>query len=331
MSVQEFRYTICPVSNAGFIAANRDEFVKQAYEKLGVSPTRLQTLPRDRWHVHFDYQDDALFREGGNIPPIWAKSSGAEPVLIGIAFLYVRHYVLVRIDSDINRIEDLRGKKLGVPSRPGPIVDWYHAAVLRGYGTALNARGVTPGEVQFIDLPAGQSHSDFGTVESGALDTGTVDAIFARFVFAQRLLASGKYKAVYETSADPEYVWPVNNEHPNILTVSRSLAESAPEVVVEWVKQTVRAARWAKTHYPETVELFSRQLDGSPGEVIATLQPGFNYTLEPSLSTKGLIALESQKRFLFDHGVISRDFDIETWKNDYFLNTALQELEAEAG
>jgi 2'-hydroxybiphenyl-2-sulfinate desulfinase len=331
MSVQEFRYTICPVGNAGFIAANRDEFVKKAYEKREITPIRLQTLPQDRWHVHFDYQDDALFREGGNTPPIWAKSTGAEPVLIGIAFLYVRHYVLVRIDSDIGRAEDLRGKKLGVPVRPGPIVDWYSAAVLRGYETALNARGVAPGEVQYIELPAGQSHSDFGTIESDALDAGTVDAIFARFVFAQRLLATGKYRAVYETSADPEYLWPVNNEHPNILTVSRGLAESAPEVVVEWVKQTIKAARWAKNHYAETVELFSRQLGGTPGEVIAALRPGFNYTLEPSLSAKGLVAIESQKRFLFDHRVISRDFDIETWKNDYFLNTALQELEAEAG
>jgi 2'-hydroxybiphenyl-2-sulfinate desulfinase len=329
MLVKEFRYTICPVSNASFIAANRDEFVKNAFEKREVTPVRLQTLPKERWHVHFTYQDDALFREGGNIPPIWAKAGGAEPVLIGIAFLYVRHYILTRIDADISGVENLRGRKLGVPVRSVAVIDWYHAAVLRGYETALNAKGVNPGEVQFVDLPAADVHADFGSIESAALDEGKVDAIFARFVFAQRLLATGKYKVVYETTADPEYVWPVNNEHPNILTVSRKLAENSPEVVTEYIKQVILAARWAKTHYAETVELFARQLNGNPGEVLAALRPGFNYTLEPSLSLKGLLAVESQKRFLFDHGVISKDFDVEKWADNRFLKTALREIETE--
>jgi 2'-hydroxybiphenyl-2-sulfinate desulfinase len=172
-------------------------------------------------------------------------------------------------------------------------------------------------------------HSDFGRAESDTLDKGEVDAIFARFVFAQKLLATGKYKVVYETTADPEYVWPVNNEHPNILTVSRKLAEEAPEVVTEYTKQVILAARWAKTHFSDTVELFSQQLNGSPGEVIAALKPYFNQTLEPSLSTKGLLAVESQKRFLFDHGVISKDFDVEKWADDRFLKAALAELQEE--
>jgi 2'-hydroxybiphenyl-2-sulfinate desulfinase len=329
MSVKEFRYTICPVSNASYISANRDEFLKAAFLKRGVTPVKLQTLPKEKWHVHFTYEDDALFREGGNIPPIWAKSRGAEPVLIGTAFIYARHYILTRIDADIDRTEDLRGRKLAVPLNRDAVVDWYHAAVLRGYETALNARRVSPGEVIFTDIPVSQGHSDFGHQESEALDKGEVDAIFARFVFAQKLLASGKYKVVYETTANPEYVWPVNNEHPNILTVSCKLAEEAPEVVIEYIKQVILAARWAKTHFSDTVELFSRQLDGSPGEVIAALKPYFNQTLEPALSRKGLLAVESQKRFLFDHGVIARDFDVEKWADKSFLEHALAEIQEE--
>jgi 2'-hydroxybiphenyl-2-sulfinate desulfinase len=329
MPVKEFRYTICPVGNASFISAGRYEFLRQAFDKRDVKPTLLQSLPNDRWHVHFDYQDDALFREGGNIPPIWSKSNGAGVVLLGAAFLSTKQYILARIDSDIDSVEDLRGKRLAVPIHSKAVVDFYSATVRRGFEVALGAKGVGTGEVEFTPIVVSSERNPLGTSDVDALEKGFVDAVFTRYVFAQRLLRSGKVKIIYEVSGDPDYLWPVNNEFPNVLTVSRRLADDAPEIVVEYVKQAVRAARWAKTHFADVVRLFAKQLDGDEGEVIVALEPGFHKNLEPDLSEKSLLALESQKRFLFDHGVIDKDFDIETWKEDYFLNTAKAEIQAE--
>lgn len=76
------------------------------------------------------------------------------------------------------------------------------------------------------------------------MDRGYVDVVYARYLFAQRLIASGKYKIVYEVTGHPDFLWPLNNEHPNVLTVSKSLANAAPEVVVEYVKQTILSARF---------------------------------------------------------------------------------------
>jgi 2'-hydroxybiphenyl-2-sulfinate desulfinase len=327
MSVKEFRYTICPVGNASFISAGRPEFLRTAFRRRGVNPVLLQSLPTDRWHVHYDYQDSALFREGGNIPPIWAKSNGAGVVLLGAAFLQTKQYVFARIDSEIDSIEDLRGKRLAVPVRPDAVIDFYSAAVRRGFEIALAARGVAVGEVEFTPIHSENIRNTLGIVDVDALDRGYVDAVYARYIFAQRLIASGKYKIVYEVTKHPDFLWPLNNEHPNVLTVSKNLADEAPEIVVEYVKQVILAARWAKTHLPEVTTLFAKQLDGSPGEVLSTLPPGFHKDLEPNLSDKALSALESQKRFLYDRGVISHDFDIEKWKDMSFLRAALSDIE----
>lgn len=337
MSIKEFRYTICPVGNASYISANKEGFLKESFQNIGVAPTLLQSLPQDRWHVHFDYQDSFLFREGGNIPPIWARSKGAEVVLIGLAFLSHKSYILVRTDSNIDYVEQLRGKKLALPTRPEAIIDFYKATVQRGFETALSARGVTAGEVDFVELPASEAFIDskadkssqLGKIEVAAIDEGRVDAVFSRGVGAQRLLATGKYKAIYEVTADPELVSPINNSYPNVLTVSKQLATESPEIVVEYVKQALRAAEWAKTNLPEVLELFTKQLHGTAGEVTTALEANFHKKLAPELSERGLLALESQKRFLFDHGYIDRDFDIEGWADDSFLKAAYAEIEKE--
>jgi 2'-hydroxybiphenyl-2-sulfinate desulfinase len=337
MADKEFRYTICPVGNASFIAANKDVFLKDSFAARGIRPVRLQTLPEENWHVHYDYKDDRLFREGGNIPPIWSKSEGREPVLIGLAFLPYRSYILVRTDSPIDYAEQLRGKRLGIPTRPEFLIDFYQATVRQGFETVLAARGITPREVVFTELPVTEAQvamkadksSNLGKFDIEALDNGTIDAVFASGVKAQRLIFSGKYRAIYELSADPELVAPLGGSYPNILTVSKKLADEEPGIVVEYVKQVLLAAEWAKTHLPETLELFSKQVHGTIGEVNASLPINFHKHLTPNLDREGLFALEGQKRFLYDHGFIKKDFDIEKWADRSFLKAAWAEIRNE--
>ena len=105
---------------------------------------------------------------------------------------------------------------------------------------------------------------------------------------------------------------------------------TAPEIVVEYVKQTLLAAKWAQNHYPEVLELFTRQLHGTPGEVTTSLPINFHKHLAVNLSEQALLALEGQKRFLYDHGYLSKDFDLAKWADDRFLKAALAEIEQDA-
>jgi sulfonate transport system substrate-binding protein len=247
---KEIRYTICPVGNASYIAAKKG-WLNEGLAPLGVTATLLQNLPQERWAAHYNYKDAALFREGGNIPPIWSKAQGEEPVLIGLTFLDHKQYLLVRADSPIDSVEQLRKHRLGLQSRPEFIIDYGKASAQQGFNTALAARGVAKTEVTFVELPVSEADiaqtagkkSNYGRKrEVEALEKGEVDAIYTSGTRAQALLDTGHFKVIFAISADADQLFPINNAYPNILTVSKRLAEEAPEIVVEYIKQMLRAA-----------------------------------------------------------------------------------------
>jgi 2'-hydroxybiphenyl-2-sulfinate desulfinase len=329
MAVKEIHYTICPVGNASYIAANKG-FLQKGLEKLGVKPIKLQTLPKEEWHVHYDYQSPVLFREGGNIPPLWSKSNDAEVVLIGLADLAQKQYILVRADSGIDTIEQLRKRKIGIPVHKEWIIDFHRATAEHGFQIALAARGVSEKETEVVELHEGgdivNKIKRNEPIEVEALDSGKVDAIYVKSTRSQALFDTGKYKAIFEIHKHPCHLAPINNEQPNALTVSRRLAEEAPEVVVEYVKQVILAAQWAQTNYAEVLNLFAEQTFGTPGQVASAYTLGFHKTLTPNLSEENLALLEGQKRFLFDRGYLKKDFPLEKWADDRFLKAAWKEL-----
>jgi 2'-hydroxybiphenyl-2-sulfinate desulfinase len=337
MSIKEINYTICPVGNASYIAEKKG-FLKEGLSKLGVTPIKLQTLPQELWKTHFTFQNDILFREGGNIPPLWAKSNDAGVVLIGLAVLAQKQYILVRADSDIDRIEQLRKRKIGISVHKEALIDFHKATAEHGFKIALTARGVSPAEVEVVELPyEGDYFNDswgkqsLGSKEAEALFSGKVDAIYLKTTRARELIDGGKVKILYEIHANPSQLSPINNEQPNVLTVSRKLAEDHPEVVVEYIKQVILAAEWAKTNYAEVLNLFGEQTFGTPGQVASAYSLGFHKNLTPELSEESLSLLEGQKRFLFDRGYLKKDFPLEKWADDRFLKAAWAEINNEKG
>jgi 2'-hydroxybiphenyl-2-sulfinate desulfinase len=326
MALSEFRYTICPVGNASFIAADRNEFMRNAFGRRGVNPQSLQSLPEERRHAHYTHLDPALFREGGNIPPIWARSNGTETVLLGLSCLRLRQYILVRADSEIERPEELSGRRLCLPVRPNALIDFFRATVQRGFETLLKTIGLCEDDVEFVPTVVTWEKKRIGEAEADALDNGRVDAVFMLYAYAPRMIASGKYRAIYDLASPCAKLPPLNNEHPNILTVSTRLVLDAPDIVVEYVKQAILASRWARTHLRETTALFAKQLRSTEEEASAAFLPDFNEWLELSISDELLSCLEDQKRFLLNHGFIVSDFDIGGWPDESFLRAALSDI-----
>lgn len=333
-TINQIHYTICGVGNASYIAANKGWF-HEALEPLGATPVLLQSLPKEHWKSHFDYQDDALFREGGNIPPLWAKSNGTGVVLLGAALLAQKQYIIVRADSPIDHVEQLRKYKIGIPVRTQALIDFHKATAEEGFQIALAARGISLGEANLVPLRTeGDFHSvrpdpRFASREVEALDSGEVDAIYVKLTQIQKLLDTGKFRVLFDLSANPSLLAPINNEYPNILTVSKKLAEERPEVVVAYVKQVLRAGVWAKTHRTETLQLLAEQTHGTPGQTAASYAFDFHKHLTLNLAPETLNALQAQKRFLYDNGYLAKDFDLSTWVDDRFLNAAWAQLQAE--
>ncbi|MDR0220740.1 MAG: ABC transporter substrate-binding protein [Lachnospiraceae bacterium] len=348
--LKEIHYTICPVGNTSYIAAKKGWLI-EGLTPLGVKPVLLQTLPSENWKHHFDYQDDVLFREGGNIPPLWAKSNDAEVVLIGLARLRQNQGILTRKDSKIEYVWQLRGKKIGIPAHPQALIDFHKATSEHGFKIILNAHGVDVSEVQSVILeeedgfligggvpkPKGTCVLIHGpgeerppAIEVRALDEGKVDAIYIKLSSLGALLETGKYRLLADVAANPALIVPVNNEYPNALTTSRRLAEDYPEVVTAYVKQLLRASIWAAENRPEADEILAEQTMGkSVAQYFASFKADFHRHIAPDLSDESLAALETQKRFLLAGGYLKKDFALEKWADDRFLKAAWRELRAE--
>lgn len=336
---KEIYYTICPVANATYLAANHG-FLKQGLGAIGYEPIKLQTLSPDKWSAHFTYKNDRLFREGGNTPPLWAKSRGEGVVLIGLNLIESKQSILVRADSDIQTIEQLKGKRLAIPAHTNVSIDFHKATAEQAFEIALEANGIRKEDVQWVTVENPHSFSSEGKEEEQkgglnllseaeveALDKGEVDAIFEKLPIVEQLISTGRYRKIYDVAFDQQEIEPVNNEYPNVLTVSKRLAEEEPEVVVEFLKQTILAARWAKTHQEEAEKLLAEQTHGTVEEYQRSFADGFYQRLEPNFSEKGLRTLQKRADFLYEHGYLESEVDVYQWADDSFLKKALNELQ----
>jgi 2'-hydroxybiphenyl-2-sulfinate desulfinase len=337
IKINEIRYTICPVGNAGYIAAKKG-WLKEGLAPLGVEPVLLQSLPQEYWKAHFDQSDTSLFREGGNIPPIWAKARGAEVILIGTALLAQKQYILVRADSPIDSVDELIRYRLGIPVHTKALIDFHRASAEHGFAAALAARGFTLSQANLVQLSIdGDFHSrpvngknekaDYKAREFEALESGEVDAVYVKLSTIQKVLDTGKFRVLFDLTANKEQLSPINNEYPEAFTVSRKLAEEYPEVVIAYVKQVVRAAQWAKTHYAEALNWLADQTHATASQAAASFEFDFHKHLDLSLSDTNLAVLEGQKRFLYDHDYLEKDFDLSKWADDRFLKAAQAELQ----
>lgn len=81
--LSEIWVTRCPVPTATGISLKRGTLVKK-FEKHGIDVAVLQDARKGLSVHHFDHQLPALFREGGNVPALAARSEGAPSRLIGL-------------------------------------------------------------------------------------------------------------------------------------------------------------------------------------------------------------------------------------------------------
>src|ERR1700761_3670186 len=101
-------YTRCPLPAASGIA-QRFRWLHQALARDGIALDTIRTSPdRVVRDSHFTHAQPGLFREGGPVPPLWTRARGAETALIGITRIDEAQAVLVRADSDLAVLADLR-------------------------------------------------------------------------------------------------------------------------------------------------------------------------------------------------------------------------------
>jgi ABC-type nitrate/sulfonate/bicarbonate transport system substrate-binding protein len=337
----EALYTICPLVLASEIAAEKG-FLAEEAAKSGAHLEHLWAVPA-RGIAHFTHEHDALFRDGGSIPAVWAKSRGVDTTLLGLTFINNGSAILVKSDSPIKRIEDLRGKRVGLPTKANrQRVDYARATAERAIIVALEQSGLGPGSIEHVDIlseghtdfPGRPIHSTAELVETLNLDreegadvqallAGDVGAIYANSGNARALEQGGRVKTIFESIRNPDWTLGIANS-PYTLTVSTKLAQAHPEVVLGYLTAVVRASRWINEHPSEAAKILVKSAPGytrSRAELATTLA---TIDVLPNFSGKNVVALNLQKHFLLERGYIQNDVALESWIDDRFLNEAVK-------
>jgi ABC-type nitrate/sulfonate/bicarbonate transport system substrate-binding protein len=340
----EVVYTICSVYVASHVALQLG-WLDEELARVGAKLTYLRSLPDARDHLaHFSHRLGNLVRDGGLVPPIWAHADITRTKLVGLTSYYGGGQIVVRTDSPFRTVADLRNHRVGLPKSLNPgKVDWWRANSERSLLLALRLAGLARSDVQFVDIehddapaPLGRSQSPADnlarlsragttgfTPEIPVLEAGGVDAIFTNFGLATRLERTGKFRVIEDLSRLPDWTLQSANS-PYALTVDAQFAERHPEIVVAWLRASIRAGRWINAHREAAATLLHKVTYLPTPDDTARAIAGVDFV--PNLAPQNLAAVTLEKRFLLEHGYLQRDFDLTDWADRSFLDEALGSL-----
>lgn len=334
-------YTRCPVPTASGIAFQRDMF-KDEFDGSDFIVRNIKDLGRDKADSHFNHTLENSFREGGSIPPLWARHGGADTVMIGLTFLSDSICFYVRPDSGINSFQDLKGKRVAVGVRPYILIDFMKINGHKAWDCGLRAHGMTLDDVDLVEV---EIHDDMHAhinpnlssdqkvtggglfqYEIDALNRGEVDAIWAKGCQTRQLEREmgDQLRLISDLRRDTDNMELRVNANPRIITVSGNMARENPDAVVRYLQVLIRAARWSSEHPAEAAEVFATELGVTVEDINGSFVDNYQDKLWPNLSGDTMHLLSTQQDFMLKYGYLPSPVDLQAWCDDSFLRQAYE-------
>ena len=345
----EVYYTNCPLVSA----SNVDQelgWTKEEYKKIGVKFAYFRSKAETDWYPHYIHNQENLIRFGGMFPPINVHADIRRTRLLGVTHVPREGGVMiVRAKDDIYRMQELKGKKIGLSKSMNRIKnDWWRIQEEQGIELMLRMNGMTRDDVEIVEFPyaddwynspdmlkpienpsewqLSRDHKHdlaFRPLET-ALEKGVIDAMYSQSGPLSVLTeATGKFAIIEDLSMRPDWRLQVANI-PATITCTDVMAEQHPELVVAFMKGMIKVGRWANRNKYATAEILDKQtyyLD-----VEDTYRGIKHVDMVPNLSPLNMASVGVGKDFMLSHGYIKNDFDVNEWAAPEFLEQAAREL-----
>lgn len=312
-------YTRCPVPTASGLAHHLG-WLAEEFAADGLHIGVLQDAPPEIARHHFDHQLVGLFREGGNVPALVARSEGAPSRLIGLTWIEEWQSILVRADSPIRDAAGLVGARVAVPAWAATKAQSFpRAMALHGYAGALRSVGrglddVVAVEVDSrLDPSVGRDSGDGWWPGLRELAAGEVDAVYVKGARSAEQAARVGAVVGVDLDAFEDRSLRVNNGTPRPITVHEDLLRDRPDLVTRFLVRSLRATQWAAANLDAVREVVGRETRSGVEGVVRAYGDRFHLSLAPELSAERLGLLERQKSFLADHGFLAADVDLAAW------------------
>lgn len=244
----------------------------------------------------------------GNNPSLRLAATGANVKLIGLSSWNRSNetQIVVRPDSSIQKIEDLKGKKVA-----------YLAGTVRHstFAKALKAAGLSISDVESLNL---------GIESSGpALARGDVDAIVESTGSIQKLVEAGQARLVFDAGVSGNPEWAV----PHLLSVNGDFARKYPDIVTRLLTVDIATARWVDAHPDETIQIFIKETGSSEKAVRATYPDG-KFFQDPKITEEAVRALQDEEAFMAGADLLKGKVNYDSWIDRSFYDAALKKIAA---
>jgi len=318
-------YTRCAVPTASSLAFQQG-WLQEAFQAIDISLESVRASEDEAIRAsHYDNSLRNQFREGGNVPAIWARAIGQPTVVVGITWVEEFQAIVTRADSRLNSIADLQGKRLGLPNHEGQLVDHGRASALHGFVTTLKLADISTDDVKFVDVTAPRldirENPETGVLADtnqrprsvlDALENGEVDAAYIKGPNAIKQIRKRGLKVLFDISAHPDPLVHVNNAVPRPITADRDLVAQRPDIIVRYLTVLLRTGYWAVENPEEVLTLVAHETSSTREDAAIAYGENLHKHLIPTLDKDIVAGLERQKNFLRDWGFLP-DFEFKDW------------------
>lgn len=269
-NLEKLWYTRCPVPTGVGIAVQlgwiQEEFARDGIEIGSIFDSQDRAVRES----HFDHKVANSFRQGGSVPAIWARAAGRKTRVVGLTWTDEAQVLLALPESKIRNIKDLKGRRLGIATRPNDIIDFWKATTLRAYLVTLGLEGLTEKDVEIVEIPRhetsfdnrgawGQGRGASQLLEVDALKSGKVDVIFHKGSRGLEVAHEIGAHVVFDVWKHPDPRARANNHSPRTLTVDAELAENHPDIVARIVRRVIQAGEWAEKNPARAIEYLAKE------------------------------------------------------------------------
>ena len=345
---KEVFFTNCPMVSANNVDQELG-WCKEDFKKIGVDYSFFRSRRENDFYPHYIHNLDNLIRFGGLYPPIEVHADIRRTRLLGATWIYEGGAMLVRSRDPIYKMQDLKGKKIGLSKSLNTLKnDWWRITEHKGIESMLRLNDMSMDDVEIVEFPypddwygdpamlapminptdlwATRDHKRdlaFRPLEPALLN-GTVDAIYTLSNQFQHLQeATGQMKTIEDLARHPDWTEQVANT-PMIITCTDVMAEEHPELVVTYMKSMINVGRWANEHKHAAAVILDHQTFYK--DVEDTYRGIKDVDMVPNLSPQNLACVEIGKDWMLSHDYIKNDFDVHEWAAPQFLEQAAKEL-----
>ena len=157
---------------------------------------------------------------------------------------------VVRKDSEINRFEEIKGKRVATP-QIGNSQDVALRSLMTKYNLVPRTKG---GDVDIFNIVSGDQLT--------VLSRGEVDGIWTVEPWVSRLVSEANGKILF----DEKELWPDDQYATVLLVVRKRFLEKQPELVQKWLDTHIKIIEWINQNTEEAKLIFNEELKRETGK-----------------------------------------------------------------